>query len=175
MILGIICAVVIIGGIIFLAQNKKSASESPTPSAVTTKSPTTSILKTSVPKTNNDTGNSAGFSTLRNAYESGNSLKCTIDTTSQKFVYYFKDGNMRYKSSVTSGATSIEAEIIIKKNISYSWTNMSSNIVTTTDPKTIEFTRNAAFQLDTLLNSTYANIKLACEQTNISASLFDKP
>ena len=115
------------------------------------------------------------FATLRSAYESGKSLKCNIDTSTQKFTFYFKDGNIRSETLLTAGATKIEGGQIIKKDVAYAWTNISSDISVITDPKTIEFSRNAAFQLDTLINNFGNSVKLSCIQTSISNSLFDKP
>lgn len=118
---------------------------------------------------------SAEFSTLKEAYDSGKSLKCVINGTYQKSTYYFKDGNIKYSSSVTSGAMTVETDIIVKKDIAYSWTSMSSNISTTADPKVIETLRNSIFQLDVLLKNPNMDIKLVCEQTSISDGLFGKP
>ena len=117
----------------------------------------------------------SSFTTLQEAYKSNKSLRCTLDASFQKFTFYFKDGNMRYESSITSGSMKVETGQIIKKDVAYTWTNMSSDIITTTDPKTIEFSRNTIFQLDTLISQPRGNTNLVCVETNVSNSLFDKP
>lgn len=160
--IGSVVVVLVILGSIFMFRGKESGESIVTPSASTEAQATNSNAPFE-------------FATLQEAYKSGKSLKCTVNTSSQKFTFYFKDGNMRYETSLTSGATKIETGQIIKKDVAYAWTNMSSDIVTTTDPKAIEFSRNAAFQLDTLLSNPRSNVKLSCVQTSVSNSLFDKP
>ena len=165
---GVVVALVIVGAVlIFKGQGSKDATETPvaTSQAKETTSASPPIAVT----------NSTKYATLQEAYKSGKSLKCTVTASSTKLTYYFKDGNMRSETSLTSGATKIETGQIIRKDVAYAWTNMSSDIVTVTDSKMIEFTRNAVFQLDTLISNPKSGAVLACAQMTISNSLFDKP
>lgn len=174
-IIGTIVVIAVVAGIlVFRGQGSDKIADTPTASSVAKETPANSPAMLS-PNTSVKS-NSSSYATLKEAYNSGKSVKCSINTSaSQKFTFYFKDGNIRYETSITSGATTIETGQIIKKDIAYGWTSMSSSIITTTDPKTIEFYRSTAFQLDTLIANPRGNIQLVCVQTTVSNSLFDKP
>ena len=173
LIIGIAVVIVVVAGF-FVFKGKGSDQRSDIDSSSVTKNE-------QVTDTNESNFSQSNIATLQEAYESGDSLKCTIEIapeiTPQKFEYYFKGGDIRSKSSTrVSDTLTIEQEQIIKKNIAYTWVNTSSDIVATiTDPKILELTRNAVFGLDAMLKSSPPNTTFICNQIDISDRLFDKP